>query len=283
MLQPVKSGRALIEEIDRTIAITPTLWWLGHAGFVMRFANITFYIDPCLSDPPGRTRRMAAPLTAGEVRHADMIFVTHEHAGHLDAETVKAILEGSKSAKLALPRSAVEKAHAAGIPYERMASTDSPLRIEYFKDNLYGRVYSVPSAHPELDWTQTGGYPYLGYLIRFGRWTVYHAGDCTPYPDLAARLRPFNVSVALLPIGEGNFTPSEAAQLASDIGAEWVVPMHHGTFLERARTTELGEAGPVRAPHDDPEGGFVTHMLGHRPQQRFKVLQCGEKWTVPEE
>ena len=56
----------LIEEIDRTLTVTPTLWWLGHAGFVVRFANITFYIDPCLSDPAGRTRRMAAPLAAGE-------------------------------------------------------------------------------------------------------------------------------------------------------------------------------------------------------------------------
>ena len=34
---------------------------------------------------------------------------------------------------------------------------------------------------------------------------------------------------------------------------------------------------------DDSESEFVSHMLGHRPAQRFKVFQCGEKWTVPEE
>ena len=45
MSKPAKSGRELIEEIDRTLAVTPTLWWLGHAGFVVRFANITFYLD----------------------------------------------------------------------------------------------------------------------------------------------------------------------------------------------------------------------------------------------
>jgi L-ascorbate metabolism protein UlaG (beta-lactamase superfamily) len=265
MQKPVKTGPALIEEIDRTLAVTPTLWWLGHAGFVVRFANITFYIDPCLSDLAGRTRRAAAPLAADDIRNADMIFATHAHPGHLDGPTVGRMLETCRGAKLVLPKSAADLAHDAGIPYNRMTTTDSGLRIEYFKENLYGRVYAVPSAHPHLDWTPTGGYPYLGYLIRFGRWTIYHAGDCVPYPELAAHLRPFNVNVALLPIGPGNFGVSEAAQLAADIEARWVIPMHYGTFDE------------------DRENEFVSHVLGHRPAQKFKVLQCGEKWTVPEE
>lgn len=265
MQQPVKSGPELIKEIDRTIAVTPTLWWLGHAGFVMRFAHITFYIDPCLSDLPGRGRRIAHPLNPADVRHADMIFVTHDHPGHLDGAAIAAILKSSKIAKVALPKRAVETAHDAGVPYDRMTTTDSDLRIEYFKENLYGRVYAVPSAHPDLDWTQAGGYPYLGYLIRFGRWTVYHAGDCTPYPELAARLRPFTPAVLLLPISPGKFTASQAAQLAADVGAEWVVPMHYGTFEE------------------DRESEFVTHMLGHRPSQRFHICKVGEKWVVPEE
>ena len=102
-------------------------------------------------------------------------------------------------------------------------------------------------------------------MIRFGRWTIYHAGDCAAYEDLAARLRPFNVNVALLPVGGKNFSVSEAAQLGADIGAAWVAPMHYGTFCE------------------DREGEFVNHMLGQRPQQRFHVFRCGEKWTVPEE
>jgi len=265
VLEPVKRGQELIQEIDQTLAVTPTLWWLGHAGFVIRFASITFYVDPCLSDPPNRTRRIAAPLVASDVRNADMIFATHGHVGHLDAPAIAAMLENSRGAKVVLPKSAADAANAAGIPYNRMTTTDSGLRIEYFKDSLYGRVYAVPSAHPELDWTQAGGYPYLGYLIRFGRWTIYHAGDCRPYPELAARIRPFNVNVALLPIGGNNFTVGEAAQLAVDIGASWVVPMHYGTF------------------NDDRESDFVAHMLGHRPELRFRVFRCGEKWTVPEE
>ena len=244
----------LIEEIDRTITPTPTLWWLGHAGFIVRFATITFYVDPCLSRP-------GAPLQGSDIHHADMILATHAHPGHLDPASIVPMLEGSKRAKLVLPKSAAEQAHAAGIAYHRMTTTDADLRIEYFKDNLYGRVYAVPSAHPQLDRTADGGYPYLGYLIRFGRWTIYHAGDCTLYEGLAERLRPYNVSVALLPVGGKNFSVSEAAQLAADIRSTWVVPMHYSNGAEE----------------------FIDHLLGHRPDQQFMVFERGEKWTVPED
>jgi L-ascorbate 6-phosphate lactonase len=265
MLQPVTSGADLIREIDLTITPSPALWWLGHAGFVVRFANITFYIDPCFSDLPGRPRLCASPLIGGQVRHADMVLATHAHPGHLDAPTLLPLLQASPAAKLVLPKSAAGLAHAGGVPYDRITPTDNGLRIEYFKENLYGRIYAVPSAHRRLDWTPEGGYPYLGYLIRFGRWTIYHAGDCAWYEGLADRLRPFQVNVALLPVGGCNFSTSEAAQLAQDIGADWAVPMHYGTFSE-----DYGNA-------------VIAHMLGHRPRQRFHVFRCGEKWIVPED
>ena len=251
----MKTPPEMIAEIDQTITATPTLWWLGHAGFVVKFANITFYLDPYLS-------RAGAPMEASAVTHADMILATHAHPGHLDGRAVVAMLAGSKGAKVILPKSAAEEAHTRGIAYPRMTTTDSDLRVEYFKGNLYARIYAVPSAHPQLDWTATGGYPYLGYLIRFGRWTIYHAGDCTHYEGLAHRLLPYNVSVALLPVGGKNFSANEAAQLAEDIGASWLVPMHYSPGAET---------------------DFVAHMLGQRPLQQFKVFEIGEKWTVPEE
>jgi L-ascorbate metabolism protein UlaG (beta-lactamase superfamily) len=251
----VKRGAELLAEIDQTITATPTLWWLGHAGFVIRFANITFYVDPWLS-------HAEAPLDARDIRHTDMILATHAHPRHFDPASIAPMLAACGRAKLVLPKSAAEVAHAAGIDYARMTTTDSGLRVEYWKDNLYGRVYAVPSSHPQLDWTAPGGYPYLGYLIRFGRWTIYHAGDCAPYQGLADHLRPFSVNVAIVPVGGKNFSPSDAAQLASDIGARWLAPMYTSSADENA---------------------FVDHMLGQRPEQSFNVFEIGEKWTVPEE
>jgi len=256
----------LIREIESTSADSPALWWLGHAGFAIKYEGIVFYVDPCLSTPPSRTRIAAPPMTPGEAANADLLLCTHTHAAHMDPLTLVEMLKESPRAKVVLPKSATEHARSLGIPLDRMTTTDSDLRVEYFKNGPYGRVYAVPSAHPELNWTPLGGYPHLGYLIRFGAWTIYHAGDCLWYEGIVGRLRPYNVTAALLPIeGQGNFDIAQAAQLAEDIRARWLIPMHYGTFAGQSADASR----------------FVDHMLGFRPSVGFKVLEPGERWMIP--
>lgn len=268
MIQPVNRGPKLLDEIENAKSDTPILWWLGHSGFVLKYRKAILYIDPFLSDlqPMQMTE---PPFRGSEVAHASLVLCTHSHADHLDPGAAPAILAASPRAKLVIPKRVAEHAHSMGISYHRMVTTDSNLRVEYLDD----RIYAVPSAHEQLDWTPLGGYPYLGYLVRFGKYTIYHAGDCIPYEGLADRLRPYNVNVALLPISgrdpnrgvPGNFEISEAAQLAEDIAADWLVPMHYDMF-----------------PSDTVDvNRFIEHMLGHRPAQKFKIFQCGEKWTLP--
>ena len=249
MIEPAKSGRELAEQIGTAQCFTPTLWCLGNGGFALKYRTAILYLDPNLSGP-------AAPLHSADVTHAGLILCTHR--GRLDSDTVPAMLAASPRAKLVIPKSVAEHANSLRIPYSRMVTTDSGLRVEYLDD----RIYAVPSSHGKLDWTPLGGHPYLGYLVRFGAVTIYHPGDCVPYEGLADRLRPFSVTVALLPIGgrPDNFDIAEAAQLAEDIEARWLIP-----------TSECASSSER----------FIEHMLGHRPAQRFKVFESGEMWTVP--
>jgi len=242
----VKSGRELLAEIEKSVCPSPALWWLARSGFVLKYRHAILYVDPFLSES-------SSPFGGGDVTHAGLILCTH--AGHVDTHTVPAMLTASPRAKLVIPKSVAGHANSLGIPYSRMVTTDAGLRVEYLDD----RIYAVPSAHDKLDWTPLGGYPYLGYLVRFGGVTIYHAGDCVPYDDIVARLRPYSVTVAILPIAGRpyNFEIAEAAQLAEDIEARWLVPMNYpAARIDR----------------------FIEHMLGHRPAQRFKVFECGEKW-----
>jgi len=252
LIEPAKRGRDLAAQIESASCTSPPLWWLGNSGFALKYRTAILYVDPDLSQP-------RAPLDAGDVTHAGLILCTH--SGRLNGDTVPAMLAASPRAKLVIPKSAAEHAHSLGIPYNRMVTTDAGLRVEYLDD----RIYAVPSSHGKLDWTPLGGYPYLGYLVRFGGITIYHAGDCVPYDDIVDRLRPYSVTVALLPIGgrPNGFDIPEAAQLAQDIAARWLVPMGYG-------------ASPSSSER------FIEHMLGHRPAQRFKVFEAGEMWTVPE-
>lgn len=284
MIRPVKKGMTLIAEIDETDSPTPALWWLGQSGFVLKYQKTIFYIDPYLSerqtikyretDQP-RIRLTAAPLRGWHVRHADLILSTHRHGTHLDVASLLSMLKGSRRARLVLPKSAAGYANAQGIEYLRMTTTDVDLPVEFSKYGEASRIEAIPSAHEEIDYKPLDGHPYLGYLIRFGRWTIYHSGDCVPYERLAERLRPHRVSVALLPVNgrdpkrgvPGNFSIEEAAQLAEDIGAEWLVPMHYDMFS--FDTVDVNK--------------FIDHMLFSRPRQRFKVFECGERWVVPED
>jgi L-ascorbate metabolism protein UlaG (beta-lactamase superfamily) len=245
----VKSGWELLAEIATSVCSSPTLWWLGRSGFTLKYRNAILYVNPFLSES-------SSPFSGGDVTHAGLILCSH--AGCLDPQTVPAMLAASPRSKLLIPKNAAAHANSLGIPYARMVTTDSGLRVEYLDD----RIYAVPSAHHKLDWTPLGGYPYLGYLVRFGGVTIYHAGDCVPYEDIVERLRPYSVTVAILPIGgrPDNFEIAEAAQLAEDIGARWLIPMNY----PQARIDR-----------------FIEHMLGHRPAQRFKVFERGEMWTVP--
>lgn len=285
MLQPVRSGIALIREIEEANCPTIDIWWLGHCGFVLKYDDVILYLDPYLSnsqeqryrasDSP-HPRLIAPPLHPSAIRHADLVLCTHAHQAHLDPGTAPRILEASKAARIILPKSAAGRANGMGIDYRRMTTIDGGQRVQYAsQEGEPILIDAIPSAHEDLDWTPNDGYPYLGYVIRMGPWAIYHAGDCSPYEGLAEKLKPYEIDLALLPINgrdqargmPGNFTIHEAAALAEEAGFKWVSPMHYGMF----------------AVNDVSVDQFVDHMLGHRPGVRFKIFQCGEHWCLPED
>ena len=111
---------------------------------------------------------------------------------------------------------------------------------------------------------------FLGYVIQTGGVSIYHSGDTILYEGMAERLRSFHLNVALLPINgakperrvAGNLSGVEAARLADDAAVTCVVPCHYDMF-------EFNTASPDE---------FVSEARGL--QQKFKVLQAGERMTV---
>jgi L-ascorbate metabolism protein UlaG (beta-lactamase superfamily) len=130
------------------------------------------------------------------------------------------------------------------------------------------RFSGIASAHEALDRDERGRAKYLGYVLQFGNWSIYHSGDTVRYDGMAAKLQELKIDVALLPINgraverriPGNLFGNEAAQLAKDIGAKLVIPCHFEMF-------EFNTASPQQ---------FIDEC--HKLKQPFKVLRCGEKW-----
>lgn len=283
MIEPILGGAALLDEIE-TLAVPQervALWWLGQSGFALKWGDAIIFIDPYLSEhltakyastARPHVRMTAAPFRGTDVRRLDLLLATHKHSDHLDPGAMPDLLRNCAGARLAVPRALVDHATAMGVDRARIIAADADQEIRYPIRDREAIVHPIPSAHEQLDYSPSDGYPYLGYILQLGRRTIYHSGDCVLYDGLAERLQRFRLDLALLPINgrdpargvPGNFTMAEAAQVAADANAQWLVPMHYDMFT--FNTVGIGD--------------FVTHMRVRHPQQQYRVLRCGERWLL---
>ena len=195
----------------------------------------------------------------------DIATSSHNHTDHLDAETLGPILAGNPRLKLVIAEAnRAFVAERLGIDSAIPIAVDDGTTVEVSGIRLTG----VASAHESVERDEQGHARFLGYVLQFGEWVVYHSGDTIRYPEMAEKLRTFGVHVALLPINgraperrvPGNLSGPEAARLAKDIGARTVIPCHFEMF-------EFNTASPDE---------FVAEC--RRIGQPYRVLQCGERW-----
>jgi L-ascorbate metabolism protein UlaG (beta-lactamase superfamily) len=256
------------------------LWWLGQSGFRLRdlATGARVFCDPFLTVDAQRTWQ--APIDPSELaRQADVVLVSHEHSDHFDRPALEAAaaVDGAEFT-LVLPRPLVAEARALGLPAERVvgAQPESPISIDGV------RIWPVPACHGVNtsdaytlgEALSDGLVRFLGYVVEIGGTRVYHAGDCIPYAGQVERLRELRPNVACLPINGrdffresehnivGNMDFREAARLASDIGAEVLVPMHWEMY-----ETNRGYPGDLT--------GFVAERY-----PRLTVLVIGRGQTV---
>lgn len=286
MIEPALRNEAFLADVARARTENDTLhlWWLGQSGYLIHWNGRHLLLDPYLSDSLTRkyaatdrphvrmTERVIAPERLGFV---DVVTSSHNHTDHLDPETLRSLAAANPALVMVCPE--------ANRPTVRERSGLSDERIVGLAPGLLAganpapagctvagfRFHAVPAAHETLATDQAGRPLYLGFVIRAGPWTIYHSGDTVLYEGLTARLLPFRVDVALLPINgraagrrvAGNLWGREAAQLAKDIGARLAVPCHYDMFAFNTATPEE----------------FVAEC--QRLEQPQRVLRAGERWT----
>lgn len=278
MIEPVQSGTALLQDID---AAQPgpgavTLWWLGQSGYAIKTASSLFFVDLYLSEhltakyadtEKPHIRMTRAPLRGGDLTGAEWVFASHKHSDHLDPGTLPALLEAAPSAQLILPYALIEHAVALGLDRARLVGTrgDETFRVGDIT------VHSLPSAHPDLDYHEDTGYPFLGFVFQVDGVTLYHSGDTIVYAGLADRLRRFPVDIAFLPINgtderrqqlhvPPNMNGAEALDLARSANIKHIIPHHYDMFT--FNTVDVQE--------------FVAQA--EAANQPISVLQCGERF-----
>jgi L-ascorbate metabolism protein UlaG (beta-lactamase superfamily) len=276
VIRPVRSHEALLADIrdsDRRDG-SFRLWWLGQSGFLLQWQGIHVLLDPYLSDSLTKkyrdtdkphVRMTELVIDPASLAFADIVTSTHTHTDHLDVETLGPIFARNPRLKLVIAEA------NRTLVAERLA-VDSAIPIGVDDGTMVEvsgiRFSGVASAHEAVERDEQGRARFLGYVLQFGGWTVYHSGDTIRYAGMADKLRSFGVHAAILPINgraperrvPGNLSGAEAAQMAKDISAKVVIPCHFEMF-------EFNTASPDE---------FVLEC--RRLGQQCQVLRCGERW-----
>ncbi len=243
------------------------IWWLGQSGFLIHSGDSCALIDPYLSDSLSKkyaatdkphVRMTECVIAPEKLDFIDVVTSSHNHTDHLDAETLLPLRAANPNLKMIIPE--MNRAFVA----ERL-NTDPAWPIglsDGDKTSVGGFEFvAVPAAHETVE------PQFLGYVIRTTGLSIYHSGDTILYEDMAHRLKPFKLDLALLPINgakperrvAGNLNGPEAAQLALDAGAKLVVPCHYEMFEFNTASTDE----------------FIAEAL--RLQQPYRVLRAGER------
>jgi L-ascorbate metabolism protein UlaG (beta-lactamase superfamily) len=279
MIKPALQDDAFLADVNASrddMSDTFRLWWLGQSGFLVQWRSLHLLIDPYLSDsltkkyantdkPHVRmTERVIDPRRLPQV----VVTASHAHTDHLDPETLQPLCDAVPDLYFIAP------AAISGLAEARLGR-DVNAVVDDYDVVTFGdiRVHGIAAAHNEVERNHRGWCKFLGYVFRFGRWNIYHSGDTLRYDGLVERVERFGVDLALLPINgnkperrvAGNLDGREAAQLATDIGAKIVIPMHYEMF-------EFNTA--------DPRESFIPEC--ERLGQAYRVLRAGERFSSDE-
>jgi L-ascorbate metabolism protein UlaG (beta-lactamase superfamily) len=234
-----------------TISVT----WIGHATVLIRIKDRWFLTDPVFGDRIATVypRKVRAGIDARDLPPLDAVLISHSHFDHLDAPSLR---------RLGGTPVLVPPGSARYLPHGTRA-----VALDTWKTWRDGDVTitAVPASHASgrylVDRWVTHGH--TGYVIESGGLCVYFAGDTGFDARQARAIRArFSIDVALIPVGPAgrgraiewmrrkvHATPQAAMALFAAVGAQWMVPIHYGTFF-----TTTGKELPLieRAVAGDP-------------------------------
>jgi L-ascorbate 6-phosphate lactonase len=216
------------------------LWPIGGAGFILKSANSTLYIDPYCggslkTESLTIMRMVPLPFNASDVKKIDAVIVSHEDLDHLSEDFVFPVAKNTRCAFLG-PPSVADLLKSWGLAENRIVSLKEH-EERRIKDV---RVIALPSNDPVPKTANA-------YIFEIGDTRVFHAGDSLWTAEFFKTGQRYDIDVALIslgvnPPGQKYYnTPSEVLEIAQDLGTKVLIPMHWdlwGFALDNPRLVE---------------------------------------------
>ncbi len=276
LIKAIKKDEALIAEIDSFNEDKRHfhLWWLGQSGFLLQWKGKRILIDPYLSDSLTKkytdtkkphTRMSEMVIRPELLSKISIVTSSHNHTDHLDAETLIPVLKNNPGIRFVIP-----EANREFVAERVKCKMDFPVGLNDKQSVVVDEFtfHGIPAKHNELERDDKGNCKYMGYVIEFGKHSIYHSGDTLWFDGMTDLLKPFHLDVALLPINgndparevAGNLNSKEAADLAKAVHAGSVIPCHYDMFT--FNTADVNDFVAAAEEIDQP----------------YKVLKGGERF-----
>lgn len=245
LIQPIQKDAQLLNDIQSFNSDDAfKIWWLGQSGFLLKWKEKCLLFDPYLSDSLSikylhtdkpHTRMSELVINPSMLDCIDVVTSSHNHTDHLDGDTLIPILKNNKGIKFIIP-----EANREFVVQRVQCEKEFPIGLNAGTsvDAAGFLITGVPSAHNTVEKNEQGECKFMGFVVQFGNYSVYHSGDTILFDGLSEILAPYQVDIALLPINgnkperrvAGNLDPQEAAALGKAIGAKLVIPHHYDLF-----------------------------------------------------
>jgi len=212
--------------------------WIGHATALIQIDDKFILTDPVFTATVGQlSKRLVEPgLEPNALPPIDVVLISHLHFDHLSLGSLSMIEK--KVRELVMPRGGVTYLTDFRFPAIELRTWQG-----WEKDGL--RVTAVPVDHTGYRYGIDSAWmtdSFTGYLVEYHGLTVYFGGDTAynPRKFIETQQRFPGIDLALLPIGPVepadrmravHMDGQDAIQAFFDLGARWMVPIHHSTFV----------------------------------------------------
>lgn len=267
-------------QIDTFDPGAPSVTWINHDTFLIKYAGVTLLTDPiwsnrCSPIPFLGPKRLHPPaLSLESLPRIDFVLISHNHYDHLDKATVKSLFKTYPEIQWIVPQGLKRWFYKQGI--------SKVIELSWWEQThpiapFPLKVTAVPAQH----FSRRGFFDknktlWNGWIVEFDKSkTLYFTGDTGYNPihfkEIGSRWP--SIDLSLIPIGcyvprkfmsSIHVDPDGSVAIHKDTGSKLSIGMHWKTF-------QLGDEKANQPPYDL----YLALQKASLDPSSFRVLEPG--------